>query len=806
MAGVAIAAIGGFLGETVAWGVAASFAISTTTFSLIAGAISLGVSALARSVLGGQGPDEPKAQDRQQMIRSPIANRTTVYGRAKVSGPVVFAASTGKKNKYLHLVIAIAGHEIDAVEEIWFGDKRVDLDPSGYAISAPYGKVDDNVLAADGDDELIYLSGPTLEAVFTEVAAGDHTVAITPPDGRAFDHVATVIGREITSAGMIEHPLSWSVSGSDVTYTVPVGTALNDVLIVYNTTGKVITPYARVKWHLGADDQAADADLLAECADAGWTADHRLRGIAYLYVRLQWDPKVYYSGIPNVSAVIRGKKIYDPRTGLTAWSNNWALVLADYLRSPLGLNCAESEIDAADLLASANVSDTTISLAAGPVARYQINGVIDSGQRRIDVLKSMLTAGAGDLVWSRGVYRILAGQDVAPAGALTTDDFRGPVRVQARTSRTDLANGVKVVFVQGANGRYQDAEVKPVSVPLYVAQDGGEEIYADLRLPFTTTWGLARHLGIVMLKRGRQGIVVEAPLKLSGFRYTVGDVVNLTVAQLGWVDKPFRVTRWRLADNGLGVDVTLQEFSGADYEFDPDLSEVEDAEPDTALPDPWLISPPTGIVLTESLYRTVSDVIKTRVEVAWTAPDDAVASEYQVRWWRAGEIDRTVVTTPYAGVRLDDMPTATIVASVRARNAFGIWSDWSPAVAYAVQGKTTPPDKPNLFNVEITANGSRRFNFGLSDAPIDLAGFEIRYNLGAAALDWDSQTPMHTKLLRSSPYETMGFLSGEYTFTVKAVDTTGNRSGGRSVTAEFVPPSTSVILASETARSTAWLG
>ncbi|MGD9539102.1 MAG: hypothetical protein AB7P52_17855 [Alphaproteobacteria bacterium] len=63
--------------------------------------------------------------------------------------------------------------------------------------------------------------------------------------------------------------------------------------------------------HLGDDDQAADAALMA--ANPKWTSEHRLRGIAYLYVRLRADISTWSSGIPNVAAVLRGRRVWDPR-------------------------------------------------------------------------------------------------------------------------------------------------------------------------------------------------------------------------------------------------------------------------------------------------------------------------------------------------------------------------------------------------------------------------------------------------------------------------------------------------------------
>ena len=42
-----------------------------------------------------------------------------------------------------------------------------------------------------------------------------------------------------------------------------------------------------IKLHNGSDDQLADADLVEQVSS--WTTDHRLRGIAYIYVQMDYD-------------------------------------------------------------------------------------------------------------------------------------------------------------------------------------------------------------------------------------------------------------------------------------------------------------------------------------------------------------------------------------------------------------------------------------------------------------------------------------------------------------------------------------
>jgi len=113
--------------------------------------------------------------------------------------------------------------------------------------------------------------------------------------------------------------------------------------------------------HHGADDQTVDPMLNASVATQ-WTANHRMRGIAYLACSFEYDSRGMFSSIPQVTVVCRGKKLYDPRkdgsiSGGTGshrydtpstfeWSDNATLCLLDYMRdNEYGKGLAESDIN-----------------------------------------------------------------------------------------------------------------------------------------------------------------------------------------------------------------------------------------------------------------------------------------------------------------------------------------------------------------------------------------------------------------------------------------------------------------------------
>ena len=93
----------------------------------------------------------------------------------------------------------------------------------------------------------------------------------------------------------------------------------NGIPIYTPTSGDQYSGKLQIKKHLGNDDQLADANLVADVTQ--WTTNHKISGKTYLYAKLTFDSDVYPNGVPNISVILKGKKLYDPRaTSFTASS------------------------------------------------------------------------------------------------------------------------------------------------------------------------------------------------------------------------------------------------------------------------------------------------------------------------------------------------------------------------------------------------------------------------------------------------------------------------------------------------------
>lgn len=358
-------------------------------------------------------------------------------------------------------------------------------------------------------------------------------------------------------------------------------TYLNDKLSTDDQfTGKVAETI-----YLGTEDQTADTDLIAAGSD--WTSAHRLRAIGYSVLHLTYDPTAYPYGIPNPSWIVRGRKLYDPRDESTAWSNNAALCVLDYLigttptadgTRPVGIGASLAEIDLDSFIAAANICDEPVELAAGGThARYTCDGVVSLADSPTAVMESLLSSCAGTLVYSGGQYRLFVGAaTAATAPAITAGMLRDALRYRPRESRRAIFNTLRGTYID-PDAYYEAREFAPqVDADAIIAD--GERVEQTIELPYTQDGIRAQRLARQLLARHRAGAATVAlPLNWSGLGIAVQDTKALEIDLLGLTDaQKWRVTDWAIASDG-GIDVALQGESDDAYAWTTDDEQAVEA-------------------------------------------------------------------------------------------------------------------------------------------------------------------------------------------------------------------------------------
>jgi|GEM_PF-3412572 len=592
---VAVGALMG--GLQITGSLAAGFSIGFSVSGAIMGGAMALVSGLLAETPSRAAAFTSEATDRNVIVRSPISPHRAIYGRARVSGTLVFAEVTESgDDKYLHLVIVLAGREISNIGEVYFNDEAVS---------------------------------------------------------------------------------SARFSG-----------------------------YVRINRHLGSPDQLADADLVAE--STLWTVNHRLRGRPYIYVRLKKSYDVFPTGIPNIKVDTEGHKVYDPRTSLTAYSENPALCIRDYLTWQYGVGSPESEINDTKLIADANIcdEDVVIDAQSNVQPRYTCNGSFTLDRAPLDILHELKTSMAGAVVWSMGQWETHAGAAVLASGDITEDDIRGTVSYRPRPGRDQLFNAVRGTYVNPAD-YWQPTDFPPIINSLYESQDG-ERIYKDVTLSFTIDGIEAQRNAKIELENHRQSITVNMPLMLSaGLKFKVWQVVRVTLSPLGWVNKLFRIIDWKLvpAGRGLGVDVVLQEYSDANYDWVYGEATTIDTAPNTILPTPHLVEAPTNLTLATgdavALIQGDGTVVP-RIKATWTKSTDTFLIGHEIRWKATTD---SVWLSRLLGVDAEEEYLSPILdgadydVELRAINKYSGTSPWVPANTITGAGKTLAPTAPSAATV-----------------------------------------------------------------------------------------------------------
>lgn len=345
---------------------AATAAQIATVVAVTAMVMSVAYSAYTLATMPSQTDFKSETQGRTQVVRSAVAPHRIIYGRCMVSGPLVAVFSSGENNKFLYLVVVLAAHKCHSIGDVYLGDTLAD-DPK-------YRKT-----------------------VTESLTSTDHVFTVADPGG-------WVEGISVYGPGGAVDSALYSVAGGVYTLdeSLPIFDVESGYPIPYSFT--FVHSYAVITKYLGDPDQEADASLITNAKDAAgnacWSTNHRLRGRAYVVVRLEYDINIFSQGIPNIKAVVEGAEdIYDPRTGDTGYTDNAALCMRDYLTKKYGLRCTDSRINDVNFIAAANVCDETVGVAVGTGAGYTTDATgYEKGIKLLKLISGSGTILAGDIV------------------------------------------------------------------------------------------------------------------------------------------------------------------------------------------------------------------------------------------------------------------------------------------------------------------------------------------------------------------------------------------------------------------------
>lgn len=605
--------------------------------------------------------------------REPATPRKIIYGKIRVGGQVVFIHHSGTDNRYLHMAISFATHEVESFDEIWFNDKKI-----------------------------------------------------------------------WTTVGFVG---DWGT-------------------------------YVSIDRKFGTADQTASTQLVA--SSNKWTTDHKLSGIAYIAFRLDWNQNKFPQGVPNITAVIRGKKVYDPRdsnqsaTDASTWtySQNPALCVRDYMvDKKYGLGEAHTMINSSTLEAAADLCDESVDIdGGGTQTRFLCNGVIDTNNQIRGNIEQILSSMGGRLTYSGGEYFIDGAEYRTPTLTFTEADIVSDIQTQTKQSRRGIYNGVKGIFVSEEKN-YKVLDYPAQISSTYEAEDG-DPIYLDMPLPCVTNNLQAQRLAKISLLKSRQQVVMTMTTNLKGLRVKVGDTIRVTNNRLNYSNKVFEVIDYSLGitDGAISVNLSCIETASALYDWSTNDEQAFLSGGELDLYDGRTVDNVTNLTASEIVTIGPDGNATTSVELSWTAPDDAFIDFYKVRWNKVGTTDYFHAETKETRILITGLDvTSNYDFRVQVQNLIGVTSTGVSLDDEVLEGDTTAPAVPTIVGTE---GGIQTITLTWQNpSDTDFKHVEVFVNT-------TNSIPSNPTSVVDGETYTIGGLVGAQTrfFWLKSVDFSGNKS------------------------------
>jgi len=603
---------------------------------------------------------------------------------------------------------------------------------------------------------------------------------------------------DITSIHINDNVVTWSGDLSDNTERTVASSDANYYKADPSDTSSSAESLITVRPHYGSDSQSADS-LISTLSS--WTSNHRLRGLAYLSLRFKWNSDAFGS-IPTVHAVVQGKKVYNPNldgtvTGGTGshradtsstweYSDNPVYQLLDYLRNTrFGMGIANSYFDTnfADWQTAGDVCDVNITPFSGAsqIDLMDSHAVVDTSRKAIDNVKEIIKGCRGILNFTSGLYKILVESTGTATITLSEDNIIGGITVASKNKNSRF-NRVIVSYIN-PDKNYQSDEVQYPPVDdsneatadqhaTMKTADGGLLLEGRFDFPTLTNPYQAQEMAEIILRRSRSSLDVSLTADGTALDLAIGDIVNITHATPGFSAKPFRVQALTINTDST-VKLTLSEHQDSYYTFG--TQQTVATIPDTNLPNPFSIQPPSSVTATDEMVAYNDGTVITKMTITVGASTDNFVQNYQVETKLSTESDFKVlaVGSQLNYEMLNVIDNLTYDIRVKAINSLGISSTYV-STQRVIVGATESPEDVTDFSSEFIGNNQLRLTW-IPVSDLDLEYYAIRYqNVTTGAL-WANSTNL-VDVPRKDGHTVVVPNMKDTTFLIKAVDKLGNES------------------------------
>lgn len=341
---------------------------------------------------------------------------------------------------------------------------------------------------------------------------------------------------------------------------------------------------------------------------------------------------------PNISAIIEGRKVYDPRTHTTTYSENPAVCLRDYLlnkRFGMGRWITADMLDTDSWNECADQCDEEVTYkdAYGMTVtepRYRLNIIFAERRKHIDNIKEILAVFGGFLVFSKDKLSLrMEKQDSISYAFNESNIKRDSVKVEC-TEISECPNRYAITYYDPAQNW---TGIKVLVEDTADQYQRGQLITKEVALNGCTSQGQALRLGRLYKAINRfSGITVTWTTGTHAMHLQPGDIVSFTYRNIS--GQPLRILEisenkgeWTIKgqqynssvyDDRLGAQISVGNYTFTPNAITSDIPEV------------------SAVTLTQNYYKQSDGTIVSEIIVNYTVPP------YQF-------LDRVIVDTSIDG-------------------------------------------------------------------------------------------------------------------------------------------------------------
>jgi hypothetical protein len=381
------------------------------------------------------------------------------------------------------------------------------------------------------------------------------------------------------------------LSTNDITF-LSTEIAFNTVLTPFAAQGQVYIKNGNSRlWACfrdGDPDQTIDALLDADFPNLD--GDFRQRGIATATFKFAYgDDRTDFEemwgqvSLPAPQIDVDGAPVYDPRDPTqieddeSTWrfSRNAALIQADWLRQPYGVNFPSDRIDWDRVADAASFDDELVGNADGTLSpRHTIDGVVTLNQKPREVMEAMLTANRGFVMQSRGRGWIASSRPRDPVLTIHDGLLLGGFEFRDDRAKRDTVNRVLTQF-SSSDRQYQDIK-GPVLERADLITEDEEELEATVRLPFTSDHRAAQRLSKQYLEESRLPRALTCRVKLDALGVEVGNCVRVYSEVYERMNGLYTIEELGFLDDFSGITLSLAEYDPSiAVDWNPETDEQE---------------------------------------------------------------------------------------------------------------------------------------------------------------------------------------------------------------------------------------